>query len=86
MALEFTPDGEATFAALTTQTVGSRIALMVDGQVLSAPYVMEPITGGKAWLTLDGASVEDAQVIATLLSLEPLEATWIARDFQEITP
>ena len=86
VALEFTPDGEATFAALTTQTVGSRIALMVDGQVLSAPYVMEPITGGKAWLTLDGASVEDAQVIATLLSLEPLEATWIARDFQEITP
>lgn len=84
--LEFSDDGRATFGAMTSQAVGSRIALMVDGQVVSAPVVMEPILGGKAQLSIAGASVDDAQILATLLMLEPLEFTWTLRDLQQIDP
>lgn len=82
--LEFTSDGKATFAQITRELVGQRIGLMLDGQLLSAPVVMEPITGGTAQITSGDASVDEAQITATLLSLEPLESDWVVRDIQEL--
>jgi len=46
--LEFTAEGQARFAEVTRAHVGRQLAFVVDGQVLSAPHINEPITGGKA--------------------------------------
>lgn len=46
--LEFTAEGQARFAEVTQGNVGRQLAIVVDGQVLSAPHINEPITVGKA--------------------------------------
>lgn len=46
--LEFTEEGAKKFADLTTKNVGRTIAILLDGEVLTAPNVREPILGGKA--------------------------------------
>ena len=46
-----TPPGAKALAALTQDNVGRRIAILVDGQVVSAPLLREPISGGKGQIT-----------------------------------
>ena len=54
-----TDDCTETFARFTEANVGRQIALVVDGEVFSAPVVREPITGGK--LSLDVGPDDDAR-------------------------
>ncbi len=56
VSLGLDEQGRAEFAALTTRSVSRRIAILVDDEVLSAPVVMEPITGGRAMITLGAAA------------------------------
>ena len=49
--LQFDAEGTKLFADLTTRNVGKRIAIFLDGQVLSAPTVQTPITNGQAVIT-----------------------------------
>jgi preprotein translocase subunit SecD len=46
--ITFNTDGGAKFAKLTTQNVGKQFAIILDGKVLSAPTINEPILGGSA--------------------------------------
>lgn len=46
--LEFNDEGTKLFSDITSQNVGKRIAIFLDGQVLSAPTVQSPITDGIA--------------------------------------
>jgi preprotein translocase subunit SecD len=64
--LEFSEEGGKKFAALTTKNVGKRISILLDGEVLTAPNVKEPITGGKAEIT-GQKTLEEAQQLAVLL-------------------
>lgn len=64
--LEFSDEGAKKFADLTTKNVGKRIAILLDGEVLTAPNVREPITGGKAEITGQDTQ-EEAHRIAVLL-------------------
>ena len=64
--LEFSPEGGKKFADLTAQNVGRTIAILLDGEVLTAPNVREPIMGGRAEITGE-KSLEDAQRLAVLL-------------------
>lgn len=45
----------AAFARLTTDNLGARLALVHDDEVLMAPVVMEPLTGGAFSITLGEA-------------------------------
>jgi len=47
----FTEEGKKKFAALTGKLIGERLAILVDGQVVSAPVVREKITGGMGHIT-----------------------------------
>lgn len=59
----FTKAGRAKFAAATEQLIGKQIAILIDGRLVSAPFVRERIAGGRAVIT--GAfSREEAQRIA----------------------
>ena len=66
VSLDFSDEGGKKFAELTTKNVGRRIAILLDGEVLTAPNVKEPITGGKAVIT-GQRSLEEAPNLAILL-------------------
>jgi preprotein translocase subunit SecD len=56
VSVELDARGAAIFADLTAEMVGELLAIVLDGEVLSAPRVMERITGGQARITLGRAT------------------------------
>lgn len=66
VAIEFSDEGAEKFADLTTANVGRTISILLDGEVLTAPRVNEPITGGKAVIT-GSRNLEEAHNLAVLL-------------------
>lgn len=51
ISITFTESGKARFAQVTREHIGERLAIVVDGQVYSAPKIMSEIAGGKAIIT-----------------------------------
>ncbi len=51
VTIQFDSQGGQRFADLTTQNVGKPFAIILDGQVLSAPNINEPILGGSAQIS-----------------------------------
>ena len=64
--LEFSDEGAQKFADLTMRNVGRTIAILLDGEVLTAPNVREPILGGRAEIT-GQKTLEEAQNLAVVL-------------------
>ena len=44
----FTPVGSARLYEVTSQNVGNRLALFINGKLVAAPIIREPITAGRA--------------------------------------
>ena len=51
VSIQFDQQGGQKFAALSTQNVGKRFAIILDGEVISAPVFNEPILGGGAQIS-----------------------------------
>jgi len=51
VGLTFNPEGAEKFRLATLRSVGKPLAILLDGQVISAPTVQEPISGGQASIT-----------------------------------
>ena len=58
--------GSKKFAKSTTDNVGKRIAIILDGKIISAPNVREPITGGNGSIS-GNFSFQEATDLALLL-------------------
>tara|TARA_R110000868_G_scaffold189695_1_gene432839 strand:+ start:26286 stop:27875 length:1590 start_codon:yes stop_codon:yes gene_type:complete len=71
--ISFDAKGTRQFAKLTTSFVGKRMAIVLDGQVYSAPVLREPILGGSASITGRFSSSE-AQDLAMILRAGALPA------------
>lgn len=69
----FDARGTRKFAELTTAGVGKRMAIVLDGQVYSAPVLREPILGGSASIT-GNFTVQDTEDLATVLRAGALPA------------
>lgn len=65
--LQFTPSGTQTFAKVTEENVGRRLAIILDGRVMSAPVIQGPISGGNAEITGD-FSVDSARALIAVLN------------------
>lgn len=65
---------KASVAVDALEQTGSRLAIAVDGMIVSAPIVHEAITGGQARITMGGAGTETTAVLAAVLSTPPLPA------------
>ncbi len=52
VSLTFDTQGTALFGETTTENVGKRMAILLDGNVNKAPVIREPILGGQAQITL----------------------------------
>ncbi len=82
-------EGTALFADATTKFVNQVISIELDGEVISAPTVNEPITGG-AGVIQGNMTLEDAQNLAMLiqsgalpLNIEQLEMRTISATLGE---
>jgi preprotein translocase subunit SecD len=51
VSITFDADGTRRFARLTSENVGRPFAMILDGKVLSAPNINEPILGGQAQIS-----------------------------------
>ena len=51
IALTFTAKGAKAFAEITRKNVRRRLAMISDGEVLTAPTIMSEISGGEAVIT-----------------------------------
>ncbi len=54
VSLTFDSQGARIFGELTTENTKKRMAIMLDDLVNSSPVINEPITGGRAQITLGG--------------------------------
>lgn len=53
--LELDADGRDRFAAATAAALGRKLAILLDGRVVSAPIVWSEIPGGRITVTMGGA-------------------------------
>lgn len=64
--------GAKAFAAMTERQIRSRIAIVLDDKIQSAPVVQEPITGGKMQISLGASEGREAQLRAARALVEVL--------------
>ena len=66
VSITFNTEGGAKFARLTTENVNKPFAIILDGKVLSAPNINEPILGGSAIIS-GNFTTESANQLAIAL-------------------
>ncbi len=73
VSIEFNSVGTRIFGEVTEQSVGRQLAIILDGNVYSAPRINERIPGGRAVIT-GQFSVEEARDLAIVLRAGALPA------------
>lgn len=94
VSLEFDSDGAEAFAEETKDLVARYgandpnrvIAMILDDQVISAPFIQEPIGDGRATISGGFQSVEEAQELATLLNAGALPVEMKIVEQQTVGP
>lgn len=91
VSLEFSLAGGRRFGELTTNNVGRRMAIVLEDTVDSAPVINEPITGGRAQITMGGnrtreEMVSDANQLALVLKAGALPAPVTFREERSVGP
>jgi preprotein translocase subunit SecD len=80
-----TDQGSGVFGDLTTRLVGQQLAIVVDRQVISAPSVNEPITGGTG--VISGSFTENrAKDLATQLNAGALPVELTTQQVLTVSP
>ena len=67
VSLEFDGEGTELFADITQRNTGKRVAIFLDGMIISAPNVNEPILSGRAVIQGD-FTIEEARQLAQRLN------------------
>jgi len=67
VSLEFDKEGTELFADITQRNVGKRVAIFLDGMIISAPNVNEPILSGRAVIQGD-FTIDEARQLAQRLN------------------
>jgi hypothetical protein len=65
--VEFSEVGKELFAAITEENINKRLAVVVDGQLYSAPVIRSEITEGKAQIT-GSFTEEEARALAAKIN------------------
>jgi preprotein translocase subunit SecD len=73
VAIEFTATGARVFGDVTEQNVGRHLAIILDGNLYSAPRINERIPGGRAVIT-GQFTVDEARDLAIVLRAGALPA------------
>ena len=81
----FDSSGAKRFADITEANVGRPFAIVLDGKVLSAPVIREPITGGSGQIS-GSFSVQDTVVLSALLRAGALPAPLTVIEERSVGP
>ncbi|MBI5263168.1 MAG: protein translocase subunit SecD [Bradyrhizobium sp.] len=73
VSFKFNSSGSRKFATATTENVGLPFAIVLDNEVISAPVIREPITGGQGQIS-GNFTVQSANDLAILLRAGALPA------------
>ena len=73
VSVDFNPAGARAFSELTDANVGKRLAIVLDGNVHSAPQIRERIPSGRAQIT-GGFTTDEATDLAIVLRAGALPA------------
>jgi preprotein translocase subunit SecD len=73
VSFKFNSTGSRKFAQATTENVGLPFAIVLDNEVISAPVIREPITGGQGQIS-GNFTVQSANDLAILLRAGALPA------------
>ncbi len=74
VSFRFNTRGGITFGEITSQNVGERFAIVLDGTVITAPQILGPITGGSGQIQ-GRFTAESATDLAVLLRAGALPAS-----------
>src|SRR3989441_4052751 len=85
VAIEFTPTGTRIFGEVTEQNVGKHLAIILDGNVYSAPRINERIPGGRAVIT-GQFTVDEARDLAIVLRAGALPAPVVILEERTVGP
>ena len=84
ISFKFNTEGGKIFGELTREHVGQRMAIVLDGELYSAPVINGPITGGSGVITGD-FDIKEAWELANVLE-NPLETPVRLLDTEEVDP
>ena len=73
VSFRFDTEGAQKFGKITSDNVGNRLAVVLDGVVITAPRINSPITGGSGIIT-GNFNAQDASDLAVLLRAGALPA------------
>ncbi len=83
--IEFTPEGTKKFTEVTRLNVGKPLAILLDGNVISAPRINGPIPGGKAQIS-GSFSIKEVQDMVIKLKAGSLPVPVVIVEKKEIGP
>ncbi len=84
ISLRFNSEGAKLFSRITTDHVGQQLAIILDGQLYSAPSINEPIRGGNCEIS-GGFDLREAYELANVLQ-NPLEAPATIEEERAVDP
>jgi preprotein translocase subunit SecD len=82
---QLTGEGSDLFAQVTTELVGRQLAIVLDREVISAPTVQEPITGGSGVIT-GSFTDQRAKDLATVLNAGALPVNLTTQQVVAVSP
>lgn len=85
VTIQFDSDGGQKFARMTQANTGKLFAIILDGQVISAPQIREPIYGGVSQIS-GSFSVESANQLAIALRSGALPVDLKIVDERSVSP
>ncbi len=85
VTFRFDTVGARRFGSITTENVGRPFAIVLDGEVISAPVIREPILGGSGQIS-GGFTVEDSNDLAVLLRAGALPAPLLILEERTVGP
>lgn len=85
ISLTFNSQGAKKFAEITREHTNERLAIVLDGEVLSAPNIREPILSGRGEIT-GQFSMEEASLLALALRSGSLPAPMHIEEERTIGP
>jgi len=83
--LSFNAEGANTFAQVTAQNVGKRLAIVLDGDIITAPNIDEAIPDGNAVINGVG-SIDAAKEIALVLNTGSIPVALDISEAQSVGP
>lgn len=85
IVFDLTKQGADRFAKVTTELVGRQLAIVLDREVISAPAIREPITGGSGRIT-GSFTEQEAKDLATVLNAGALPVSLTTEQVVTVSP